>query len=514
MATPLDPTGRLINLSPGVRLRTPGLRGNAESHRPLPGGGEATRAFREVERSTSELERALDNEHVRPQATVEIAGAREVAAAAAAAPTRSTPAGEPAIELQVAAPNQEQGQFVLSIDEAGVTTWNFARAAGGELDATRGGELRTYLIPRYVAPRASAGAEGVEGAPGAAPAERGLFGAVGRKLLKVLVFPLVEDLLGEVGEHYAHRWEESKRPYRLRSFTPADYAQPDGAPVAGGRWQELGRGRALLMVHGTFSRAHTAFAGLSTEIVGELHRIYEGRVFAFDHYTLSEDPRQNVQWLLDQIPDRTKLELDIICHSRGGLVSRELSEKQAAFSLGSRELRVGRIVFVAAPNAGTALADGRYLGDFIDSYTNLLNFFPTSGVAEVLEGIVTVAKMLAVGVLAGLPGLQSMNPGGAFLADFNRGRKGDDRYFALASNFDPQDPGLKAWAVNRLLDRIFQHAGNDLVVPTAGVYDRNGSDYFPIADRLVFTPDRGIWHGGFFSEPDAQRSILHWLTVA
>ena len=503
MAVPLDPTGKLVALSPGIRLRTPGLRGNAESHRPSP-GADPTRAFRDVERSTPELEQALSNENVTPQSTVEIANTREAAAAAAGAPVRSTAAGEAAIELQVAAPNQAQGQFVLSIDEAGVTTWNFARAGGGELDVTRGGEPRTYLIPRYVAPAPAAGT---------APAQRGLFGALGRKLLKVLVFPLVEPVIGAVGEHYAHEWEKSKRPYRVRSFTPDDYAQPDGTPVDPGRWQELSRGRALLMIHGTFSRAHTAFAGLPAAVVGGLHQIYGGRVFAFDHFTISEDPRQNVEWLLGQIPADTKLNLDIVCHSRGGLVSRELSEKQDDFSLGSRRLQVGKVVFVAAPNAGTVLADGRYMGDFIDSHTNLLNFFPASGVTEVLEAIVTVAKMLSVGALEGLPGLQAMNPTGAFLADFNRGERGTDRYFALASNYDPKDPGLKAWAVNRLLDRIFQNAGNDLVVPTLGVYDQNGGGYFPIDDRLVFGPERGIWHGGFFSEPDAQQSILRWLAA-
>jgi hypothetical protein len=506
MATQLDPTGRLVTLSPSVRLRTPGLHGSAEAHRPVAGAGETTRAFRAVERSTPELERALANEHVTSQATVELSGTREVPAAAAA-PTRSTPAGEPAIELQVAAPGEEFGQLVLSVDESGVTTWNFARLASGEVAVTRGAEPRIYLIPRYVAPAP---------APEAA-AERSLFSAVGKKLLKVLVFPLVDPLIGEIGEHYAHRWEERKRPYRLRSFTPADYAHPDGTPIEGERWQQLAAGpRALLMIHGTFSRASTAFAGLPQNVVARLHQVYGGRVFAFDHFTLSESPEQNVQWLFERIPDGTHLNLDIICHSRGALVSRELSEKQAHFSLGGRQLRVGRIVFVAAANAGTPLADSKYMGDFIDSYTNLLQFFPTNGATEVLEGLVTVAKMLAVGVLHGLPGLQAMNPGGPFLEDFNQGPKGADRYFALASNYDPKDPGLKAWAVNRLVARIFQNAGNDLVVPTLGVYAANGSGYFPIAgaDTRVFGPERGIWHGGFFSEPDAYEKIVQWLSAS
>ncbi len=506
MAAALDPNGTLVTLGPGVRIRTPGLRGSGEIHRPAPAAAATVRSFREVEHSTPELDAALGSQDMRLQATVELTGTRELAAAPTAV-TRSTPAGEAAIELQVNAPGDDEEQVVLAVDESGVTTWNFARNAAGAMDTTRGGGTRTYLIPRYVAPAAAP----APGAPGTAAVARGLFGSIGKKLLKVLVFPLLDPLIGRIGEDFAHHWEARNRPYRLRSFTPDDYARPDGTPIGGDRWRELGQGRALLMIHGTFSRAHQAFAGLPRAQVQELSQLYGGRVFAFDHFTMSEDPHQNVAWLLAQLPGDVQLKLDIICHSRGGLVSRELSEKQAAFSLGHRRIEVGRVVFVAATNAGTTLADDRYMNDFIDSYTNLLNFFPDNGVTEVLEAVVTATKMLAVGALHGLPGLQAMNPRGAFLANFNHGAAGQDRYFALASNYEPKDPGLRAWAVNRLVDRVFQNAGNDLVVPTLGVYDANGSGYFPIANPVVFGPARGVWHGGFFSEPDTQQAILKWL---
>lgn len=120
------------------------------------------------------------------------------------------------------------------------------------------------------------------------------------------------------------------------------------------------------MVHGTLSRAHTAFVRLPQELVADLHRRYDGRVFAFDHYTLSEDPRQNVDWFIEQLPESIKLDLDIVCHSRGGLVSRVLTERQSELSLGSRTLNVNRLVFVATPNTGTVLTDAKHLGDLVD----------------------------------------------------------------------------------------------------------------------------------------------------
>lgn len=498
MAEELDPTGGLVTVG-NIRLRTPGLAGVAEVYRPGPVAG-ATRDIRAVEQTTDVFEAALRNENVESQATVEIAAPREVAAAAAV-PTRSTPSDEPAIEAQVPSPNEEFGQFVLSIDESGAMTWSLAREESGAVDTTtRGGELRTYLVPRTVAPT-----------PEGEAATRSLAGAVGKKLLKVLVFPLIDPIIGRIGEDFASKWEAKKRPYGLRTFTPDDYNREAGTPITPERLQQMSGGRALLFVHGTFSRAFSAFGALSKPTVEKLHEIYQGRVFAFDHFTMSEDPIENARWFVDHLPANLHLNFDIICHSRGGLVSRILAEKQTDLPLGGRTLDVGKIVFVAAPNAGTTLADSKYMGDFVDSYTNLLNFLPSNGATEILEGVITVVKMLAVGVLRGLPGLQSMVPSGGFLTQLNTSPVGADKYFALASDYTPTDPGLKAWAANRLLDRVFQKAANDLVVPMLGVYDKNGCGYFPIAEKLVYGQGDGISHTTYFGEPRTQERILGWL---
>src|SRR5437764_8650090 len=153
-----------------------------------------------------------------------------------------------------------------------------------------------------------------------------------------------------------------------------------------------------------------------------MNATYGDRVFAFDHPTLTEDPRQNAQWFLNAMPDGTELDVDIICHSRGGLVSRVLTEKLGELALGNRKIAVGSLVFIAAPNQGTVLTDANHLADYIESYTNLLNFRPAApaavagGIKEILEVLVETAKLLAVGVAPGLSGLESMLPGGPFLA--------------------------------------------------------------------------------------------------
>src|SRR5690606_10432499 len=167
----LQPNGNPVRLG-RTTLRTPGLAGVATSHTPNSAG------MRSAELATADLEAALASESMKTMETIEIAGTRE--APAGAAGTRSTSHGEPAIELTVPDPGASWGQVVLAVDESGVATWSFARDARGDLDVTRGGETRTYLIPRRVAPALG-------------PAEtRGLIGAAGKKLLKVLVFPLVD----------------------------------------------------------------------------------------------------------------------------------------------------------------------------------------------------------------------------------------------------------------------------------------------------------------------------------
>ena len=487
----LDPDGRSVQVGQ-VTLRTPGLSGFAQPHQP---GAPGTRA---AEQTTPTLDAALSNEHVEPQETVEIVGAAEVGAAMV--PTRSTATGEPAIEVDVPDPGGDWGQFVLYADEAGVMSWNFARDVDNRIDTTRGaGGLRTYVIRRRVPPSPEAPGE-----------SRGLVGAVGRKLLKVLAFPIVDPLIGKVGDYFAGRWEAQKRPYRFRSFTAADHAGPDARPLEDADWTTLGEGRALLMVHGTLSRAHAAFGALPPAFVEALHQKYQGRVFAFDHFTLAHDPRQNVEWFLAHLPEHAKLDLDIICHSRGGLVSRVLAEKQGNLAVGSRKVAVQRIVFVASPNAGTILADAGYVNDFLDAYTNLLNFVPDNPALDVIEGIITVAKQVAVGTLEGLEGLQSMRPGGAFLAGLNSGPKGGSQYFALAAEFEPVEGGFRDYVPDLVMDKIFK-TKNDLVVPTDGVYETNGSACFPIADRRAFGPADGIAHTSFFSHAAVQRQIMEWL---
>lgn len=489
---PLQPNGSPVRVG-RITLRTPGLQGLVTSSRM-----DAMETRGSVH-ATELLELVLKSQQIATQDTVVISGTREVPAGGLA--TRSTHIGEPAIVVEVPEPGENFGQFVLYTDESGVTFWSFARDKDHLIDTARGSGTHTYVLPRTVVP-----AEGN-------PKNRGLIRAVGKKVIKVLVFPLVDPILGRVGDLYVQRWERKNRDCRLRLVTPTQYQLNDVESLLTGEWRTLSSGRALLMVHGTFSRTDSAFSQMPRDFVAALCDKYGGRVFGFDHFTLSEDPFKNVEWFLKQVPHEIGLDLDIVCHSRGGLVSRVLAERATA--MGLHNVRVHKIVFVGAPNRGTILTDAEYMDNFLDSYLNILNFFfdliPETAVLEALDAIITVAKQLSLSTLKGLDGLEAMQPEGRFLTELNQGIKDDKKYFSISSDFKPpEQSGLKAHIANRLMDKIFK-AENDLVVPTASSYGPNGSGFFPISDRYIFSSSETVHHCSYFAQKRARENILEWL---
>lgn len=495
---PLDGGIGQIEFARGVRVRAPGLRGTVTLHEPMI-DAVATRGL-----SEPALEEPLAAAGFETLVTLELE--LEPSGPAPVAEELRGPDGVEALELELPDLSGEDfGQVVLAVDEAGVATWHFPLDESDRLlPATRGG---TGGVKRFLV-RARQPAVEQESA---GPATRGLLGSLGRRVVKGLIYPLTDPVVGRVGRIFARRWEESRRPYMVRSFGPGTFTQPAERQLDAAQWRRLAGDRALLFVHGTFSRCHSAFGGLSSQSMSRLSGHYGDRLFGFDHFTVSEDPIDNVRWFLDQVPENLSLELDVVCHSRGGLVARTLA--QGVAGLQTDRVAVKRVVFVAVPNAGTALADPERLPQLLDRFTTVLNLFPDNGVTETLEVILMVVKVLAHGLLRGLPGLASMNPHGDFLRDLNQGPPLDVDYFSLAADFEPRG-GLRDLVVDAGADVVFGRDKNDLVVPTLGVYDQNGHPSFPLASaaRHQFDDSHGVLHTNFFPHGDAQQVLERWLT--
>lgn len=504
----LDGTGAPIELGLGVRLIAPGLVGQGRTHDArTPGMRDGTPG-----KETAALDDALAAAEMSETMSVEL-DATEVPVAGPA-PTLRSPGGDDALMLEVPDTGPAWEHVVLEIDEGGAMRWHLPLTDDNRvaLPATRGaGAVKRFRIPRSVAPT-----------PTAEQAQtRGLVGLVGKKLLKVLVYPVTDVLVGGAVDLFAGRWEAKNRPYGLRLMTPDNYATPGASPLTSDDWQRLASGRALLMVHGTFSTAHGAFSGLARQDMEELNAQYGGRVFAFDHHTLSHDPRANAKELAARIPTDATLDVDIVCHSRGGLLARELTERASSYGLTPDRFQVGRVVFVGAANAGTLLAEPDHMVHMIDRLTTVTNLLPTGAVSELLDALITVIKVIGHGGLKSLDGLAAMCPGGDYLKALAGAAKSSAAYYAITADFDaaarPETMPLKALVKDRLkdavMDRIFEKVANDLVVPTDGVFTVDGSPSFPIdrVYRLELPGSAGVVHTSYFTSPDARRKLKEWL---
>lgn len=507
MAT-LNGSANAVALEPGYTLTAPGLVGNAAIQA---GRAPHTRAGG-IESATSAFDTALENADINEIRTIDL-DVQQQPLPAGVQVTR-TIQNEDGMVLEVPDLGDTVGQVVLAIDN-GVLTWNFPQDQQGQLEPStnRGAGGSKRFVIRNQIPQSDDGAQ-----------TRGLFGKIGKKILKLLVYPITDAVLGPIGAHYARKWEEKNRPYNIRRFTLDDYQQPLAEPLTAAQWQHLAGGRALLFVHGTFSTAHGGFGKLPMETLQALHDAYSGRVFAFDHLTLSATPEENVSWFSKEIqkhlPAHGALEVDIICHSRGGLVSRTLAGELAGQALDA--INVGKVVFVATPNQGTALADADHMVNFLDRFTSALDVAPpgpAAVVTDILEAILAVVKVIGHAGLKGLDGLAAMDPRGAFITRLNNDGAAQSTYFGMSSNYEP--PGnlglfTKMRVGDAVVDRVFKSAPNDLVVPADGVNQGSVAADFPIpAERsLRLNADQSIWHSDFFGHPNTSSKLREWLLSA
>lgn len=501
--TDLTGSGQPIPLGSNFRIRAPGVRGQANLvlRRSTSGVTRSTTAA--LERTA--LDRALSAQEMEDIATVDVTITQQIASPAGSA--LRSPSGDEALELEVPAPPEGHDAVLISVDESGAITWNYPLADDNTIapPVTRGaGDVVRFRVPRTpaVAPRDGTGIN------------RSIFGSIGKKILKVLVYPITDRLVGPLVDRFAGNWEAKNRPYRLRTVTPDNYAVADAASLTTGdpEWERLTAGRALLFVHGTFSSTHSGFAGLSKADVEGLSAAYQHRLFGFDHFTLSHSPDRNARELASLLPTGRTFDVDIVCHSRGGLVTREIVERNVANGLAGR-VSVRNVVFVGVPNSGTLLSHPDHMTHMIDRMTTAIDALPDGPVAYILEGIITAVKVIGHGGLTSLDGLAAMNPQGAYLRSLGAGSVGRATYHGVAADFEPAGTAFGRLTLkDALMDRIFEDAMNDLVVPTEGVATAAGP-CFPIdaTNMLMLASDAGVTHTTYFGNQDVRDRLKTWL---
>ena len=475
-----------------VVLRAPGLKGNVNVVEATAAGG--VRGARASRGPLADAQRANGMSTSR---VIEIENPRDTRPAAGGTRGGKKPT-PPAMELTVPAPRPDEEQVVLSTDEHGVRTWHFGSDSSPATGTRAGRRMRTYDIPRIVAPVANE--SGTRGAiPGLA------------KVIEVITFPIAD--AAAAGAKFAvGAWDRRTHPHRVRIADGSTFRDPTDED-----WESLTKGPALLFVHGTFSTSEGAFGGLPPETMAKLIDRYHRRVIVFDHPTIADDPFENARQFFEIVADR-HLELDVVCHSRGGLVARSIAEHPKQVDGATDSVHVNRIVFVGVPNAGTILADAKHWEELVNRFTTILSLVPGPGATDVLESVLALVKSIAVRTATQLEGLSCMAPPSRFLKDLNDHVAPADKttYVAIVSDYEPTNPGLKAWLNDEIRDKIFDQKPNDMMVRIDSMCGDALATRFPIVEtaRRAFAPAKGVEHADYFPQADTSEALLAWLKPA
>jgi hypothetical protein len=305
---------------------------------------------------------------------------------------------------------------------------------------------------------------------------------------------------------------------------------PDPAPVP----DLTGVKRALLLVHGTFSHS----GAILRQVVGEESGAGSGflewaagydRVLTFDHPTLSASPMVNAHALARALSGFGG-DIDVVCHSRGGLVTRWWLE---GFDRGPGARRA---VFVGSPLAGTGLAAPPNLRSSLSLLSNVARVLGTAAagvpflvfVSGLFKLVGSVSKLAAKtpaldAAVALVPGLAAQQRIGnnAELQSL-RGSPPDPvgRYFAVRSNFEPDAVGWRFWryfrkdrAVDLGADVVFD-GDNDLVVDSGSMVELSDDVDIPAGQVHDFGTTGDVYHTNYFGQPDTLRFIQDVLTDA
>jgi hypothetical protein len=235
------------------------------------------------------------------------------------------------------------------------------------------------------------------------------------RLFRVLVLRVAARVVEAGLPRLATRWEE--RAWAARDLAPG-WKRVTREGLRRGRLDpaspaELGAlpdAPRLLLIHGTFSHAASAFRGLARgDFLEAVGRRYADRVFAFEHPTVSLAPEANAEALLAALPS-AGLRCDAISHSRGGLVLRQLAE------VGRGRLRLERAVLCAAPNQGTPLASPLRWRETLGWLATLLDLLPDDPFGFAAELVAEGLVWMGTRATGRLPGVAAMDPAGSLIA--------------------------------------------------------------------------------------------------
>lgn len=297
----------------------------------------------------------------------------------------------------------------------------------------------------------------------------------------------------------------------------------------------------LLFIHGTASSINGSFGSLKdTALWNQLYQTYGMNILAFQHRTLTESPMENVLELIKSLPSNA--ELNIITHSRGGLIGDLLSrfcvlnEHNRGFTeseihklkksypeaygktlekliiaigdtAGEKRIKINQFIRVACPAQGTTLASKR-----LDNTLNMLFNLVGISTGWTAAPVYMAFKNLVAAVVdckndpETLPGLEAMDPDSPFIGAMNSIYDADgitlDQPLIIISGNAKASVNLKGLLI--IASKLFYKGKNDLIVNTDSMY--RGTKRTKLVQYFL-DEDQTVDHFSYFKNEKTQKAI-------
>jgi pimeloyl-ACP methyl ester carboxylesterase len=300
-------------------------------------------------------------------------------------------------------------------------------------------------------------------------------------------------------------------------------------PIAPGTPVDPG-GPVLVLLHGTFSNSESLIAELAAAAnFGPFLKKLKGRykaIYAFNHPTVSISPVFNAVEIARHFRG-CRSPIDVVAHSRGGLVARWWLEAMESAATGRRAVLVG------CPLDGTSLATPKNLRAALSWLTNVARALSVATglatpVIPFLSVISSLLRFAATGtgalaktpvVDAGvslIPGLSAMTRANLELERLNITQLSRPEYFAIVGSFEPSSSGLAVWkfvtefknrATKAAADILFSDS-NDLIVDSDSMLYLCSNPREVISNIYDYGKQDRVHHTNYFRQSETLDFIV------
>ena len=312
------------------------------------------------------------------------------------------------------------------------------------------------------------------------------------------------------------------------------------------KWRslKLEEGPTLLLLHGLGGKTKRSFRYLLQDdqgIMKELVDYYQGRIIGFDHPSFYDDIEANGEKFLEMLQHdkfpyhHVKLEWDILARSRGGLVARQLIERNG---LENHPINFQKVVFLASPLQGSLSAKYPIKSGVVALRLKQLRKGIAAETEEEWEEEIRESDHLAKANAKDLlymsdmtsreanilfPGVHAQRPDSDYLVELNKKFRPTPgvEYYAIATQFHPEEadlPKRKRKKLAKLINSINKAVQNDGINPTEGALgaEKEGklaklSTEFSLKAQFLDEPDPNIHHESLLFSPKIKVHILKFL---